>query len=325
MKKLHKIISLGTLLISCVISVFNYFALNNSKSSSSVDLVVNKLILIILINLLFLGILFLTNITVYRRIFLITLTLFAIIWLIEFLTWAYLDVIPLSYIYSNLWEVYMFLSFLILGQGLIFYIVYHIKKNTAKYVLSKHRLHLHEGFVGLIFLIVSVALLWLRSSLLFLTDILWKRLSIILFLVQILLFIFLYIGSFFFFRDIHDVLKLKFIEKIKIVENSSQSNEITVFKRITKDDLHFFKFPKLVLFPFGIVLTVLGLNLIVYDYDFLQINIFDLENEFFVLLGYFLSFVAGGLIGRDWLRLFKKIYPEIYGEIERAIINLEKE
>ena len=321
MKKTYKTISLGTILISCFISVFNYIALINSKSSSSVELVLSKLILIVVVNLLFLSIIFLTNITFYRRIFLITLTLLAIIWLIEFLTWAYLDIIPLSYEYSNLWEVYTFLSFLILGQGLIFYIVYHIKKNTRKYDLGKY--HIHEGFVGVIFLVISTGLLWLRSSLLFLTDILWKRLSIILFLVQIFLFVFLYIGSFFFFRDIHDILKLKFIEKVKFMENSSQSNEITVFKKITKDDLHFFKFPKLVLFPFGIVLTVLGLNLIVYGYSFLQENFFDSENESFVLLGYFLSFVAGGLIGRDWLRLFKKIYPEIYAEIERAIVNLE--
>jgi len=249
----------------------------------------------------------------------------AALWLFELITWAYFQLTPISHQFGMFWETVILISFSLIGQGLIIYILYYIKKKTFKYnesvVWGKY--HIHEGFYGLVFIIIALILLLIHINLLFLEDILWKRLIIILWFVQVSSFILLFLGSFFFFRDWDDVVKLKFIEKRIFKGDELINYENTGFNQIRKEDIHFFEFPKLMLYPFGILLTIFALNAVVYDVDFLPYEIFGLESEIIIYIGYFCCFAAGGMIGRDWLRLFRKVYPVIYTNIEKAIKSLK--
>ena len=80
------------------------------------------------------------------------------------LTWILIYVmalIPSSRLFWSFWEIITFISFSMIAPGLIVYIIYDIKKITAKFeaatILGKY--HLHEGFVGVIFLILGFLLL----------------------------------------------------------------------------------------------------------------------------------------------------------------------
>jgi hypothetical protein len=54
--------------------------------------------------------------------------------------------------------------------------------------------------------------------------------------------------------------------------------------------------------------------MVIYGNDFIPKEI--LTHEFIVNCGYILSFIAGGIIGIDWLRIFKIFYPSHYQELE---------
>jgi uncharacterized protein YacL len=200
------------------------------------------------------------------------------------LTWVIIYVtalIPSSRLFWSFWEIITLISFSMIAPGLIVYIVYDIKKITAKFeaatILGKY--HLHEGFVGIIFLIIGFFLLGLRSSLLFLSHPYFRRSSLILLFVQILSFIFLYLGSFFFFRDWRDIIHLKFIEIKSKSENNLQEAQTSVFNQITKEDLNFFNIPKLMIYPLGMLLTIFSVNMVIYGTDFLPYQIFNINDE----------------------------------------------
>lgn len=325
MKKSYRLILFLVLFSFSCFSILLYLYCKKTYNDYSLEIFFSRILILISINLFFYSLIFLIDIEYYTQVFKIVLIVIASIWLFELLTWAYLNIIPISLQYGTFWEILYFISFSIIGQGLIIYIIYYINESTAKYSESKvfGRYHLHEGFFGVLFIVIALILLILRSSLLFLSDILWKRFSIILLLVQVFLFIFLYIGSFLIFRDWHDVRKFRFIDKKYIDNDKSSVNQSSIFNQITQDDLPFFEFPRLTYYPFGIILTIFALNTIIYGTIFLPEEIFNLENEIIILLGYLTSFIAGGLIGRDWLRLFRKLYPHLYEELKIAINNLK--
>ncbi|MFX1338844.1 MAG: hypothetical protein ACFFDK_09565 [Promethearchaeota archaeon] len=244
-----------------------------------------------------------------------------IMWIVVYV----LGLIPASGFFWNFWEIITLISFSMIAPGLIIYIVYDIKKITSKFEASTilGKFHLHEGFVGIIFLIIGFFLLRLRSALLFLSDPFYRRLSLILLFVQILSFIFIYLGSFFFFRDWRDIIHLKFIEIKSKIENNFQRSQSLVFNNITKEDLHFFKTSKLIIHPLGMILTIFSVNMVIYGTDFLPYQIFNIADESIIQLGYLFCFIAGALIGIDWLRVFKIFYPRAYEEIEKEISRLK--
>ena len=151
-------------------------------------------------------------------------------------------------------------------------------------------------------------------------EVLRKQLRIFLALDMILLYLFLFSGSFLVFRDRRDVLKLKFIEKrnsFNDIDNSS------VFSPITLDSIHFFKSPRIPYYPIGIVINSFSVNLLIHGTDFLGPKIFSLTLETIVLIGFILCFIAGFMIGMDWYRLFAKLYPNLYSEIEQILNGLK--
>jgi hypothetical protein len=90
-------------------------------------------------------------------------------------------------------------------------------------------------------------------------------------------------------------------------------------------DLHFFKTPKLLLYPMGILITILSIHMVIYGDFFLPERIFKLNNEYLINLGYLFCYIAAALIGIDWLRIYKKLYPNDYQRIIDKIKLLENE
>ena len=150
-------------------------------------------------------------------------------------------------------------------------------------------------------------------------EIFWNEYKIYLAIIMIFLYFFIYFGSFFAFRDLHDLIRLKFLEKVNKPTKKQESTS-SAFNSISKDDLHFFRLHKLIIFPFGLLLTSFSFLMVIYGNDFLPKEFLTLE--FIVNMGYLLSFFAGGLIGIDWLRIFKRFYPNHYRELEQKIIEL---
>ena len=323
MKRYYRIsIIILFLMLSCI-SLFYYFSFKKIYVYYAVEIVLSRILTIIFFNLLFFSIIFLLNFEYYKRVFKYVLLFIIFSWIIIYV----IAIIPSSRLLWDIWEIMTFFSFSMIPPGLIMYIIYYIKKITTKYevatILGKY--HIHEGLVGVLFLVIGFFLLILRSSLLFLSDPLYRRLSYILISVQVLSFIFLYLGSFFFFRDRHDIIHLKFIE-IKTKYNKNRLNEqFPVFKNLIKEDLHFFKVPKLLIYPFGIILTIFSISLVIYGIDVIPTQIINLHKEYIIQLGYVFCFISGGMVGIDWLRLFKRFYPEVYKKLQMNIDKLKNQ
>ncbi|MFX1242988.1 MAG: hypothetical protein ACFFA7_17215 [Promethearchaeota archaeon] len=212
------------------------------------------------------------------------------------------------------------LSFSILSPGLTLIVINYIKNNSNKSNSRKlfHNYHIHEGFVGIIFIFTSGLLIMIRYSLIqyevFRTD-----LRILLAVDMVLLYLLLFFGSFLIFRDWRDLIKLKFIQKREQVDTNYSSS---TFYPLTPDSIKFFKPPKVILYPFGVLLSSIAVNIFIHGTDFFPEEIFTLNHETLVVIGIILSFFAGGIVGLDWYRLFAKIYPELYHNFEHVLDDL---
>jgi hypothetical protein len=63
--------------------------------------------------------------------------------------------------------------------------------------------------------------------------------------------------------------------------------------------------------------------MVIYGIDFLPYQIFNIADESVIHLGFIFCIVAGGLIGIDWLRIFKLFYPKAYASINIEITRLK--
>lgn len=322
MRKLWKYLLILTLCVLSSITLSYYFVNKITFSLNRDELGWIRISAIILLNITFCSLIFLLEIDYFKKALAYLLMFVVILWVLV----LYFNLASLSNRFWEYWEIVIFITSSMISPGIIVYIIHYIKKSTSRFEESKifGIYHLHEGFIGIIFIILAIFFLWLRSTLLFLAGPYFMRYSIILLLTQILSFLFLYLGSFFFFRDWDDIIQLNFVEK---KENSEKikKNQSTVFNHITQADLHFFEYPKIIIYPFGILLTIFSLNTIIYGTSFLPLDRININNELVIYLGYFISFIAGGIIGRDWYRIFKKFYPEAYQEIETIINKVKNE
>jgi hypothetical protein len=201
------------------------------------------------------------------------------------------------------------------------YIIKYIKNNSnpqrKRKIIKKY--HVHEGFVGIIFIIIALVL-WLVRFLMIGHEVLVKDLRIFLAIDMILLYLFLFSGSFLVLRDRRDVFNLKFIEK----RVDQQSKISPIFNEITQDSVQFFKSPRGLYYPFGILLNSFALNMFIHGNDILPKEIFNLNHEIIVLIGILLCFCAGGMIGIDWYRIFSLLYPRLHQELEQILIEFQK-
>jgi len=196
------------------------------------------------------------------------------------------------------------------------YIKNHSNQNDKGKVFRNY--HIHEGFAGIIFVIIAFLLLMIRY-LLIQYEVMREELRIFLAITMILLYLFLFSGSFLIFRDRRDIIKFKFIERREILNNN---DTWTVFNPITADSIQFFKSPKVLCYPLGIMVNSFSVNMLMHGTLFLPEKIFGLKNEAVVLLGFILCIISSGIIGVDWYRLFAKIYPKLYQEIEQVLNGL---
>ncbi len=316
------------LIVLCIFASWYYFYCKYTFGWNTDQLNLSRMITVSCYCLFFFGLLFSIDFEIYKQIFKFTLIfgLLVYIFLYSFQFFIYIQMFIPAYFW-NFIDILMMISFSILAQGIIIYIIRYIKTSTAKYENHKFfgKYHLHEGLVGLALLMSALAF-WILRSFLLLYQIFTRELSILLAINQIILFLLIYLGGFFVLRDINDITKMKFVEiKVPSLENERiNDKKPPVFSKISEEDIHFFKFPKITYYPYGILLTSFAINAIVFGNGYLPQFIFHLENETVIILGYFLSFISGSLIGRDWFRIFKRFYPDLYSEIEAVIKNLRQ-
>jgi len=212
------------------------------------------------------------------------------------------------------------LSFSILSPGLTLIVINYIKNNSNRSHSRQlfHNYHVHEGFVGIISIFISILLIIIRYTLIqyevFRTD-----LRIFLAIDMILLYLFLFFGSFLIFRDWRDLIKFKIIQKREQVDVNYSSS---TFYPITPDSIKFFKSPKVILYPIGVLLSSIAVNIFIHGNDFFPQEIFSLNHETLVVIGIILSFFAGGIVGLDWYRLFAKLYPKLHQNFEQILDKL---
>ncbi|MHA1147051.1 MAG: hypothetical protein ACTSR8_02290 [Promethearchaeota archaeon] len=265
---------------------------------------------------------FLINFELYKKLFKYFIASAVLFWLYVHSLQYFNIILPL--IFWNIWDTIVVISFSIIGPGLILYILHYIKHHSAKYTEAKlfGKYHLHEGFFGLIITIFAMPIYLLRVYLMQF-EIFWNQLGFILAIINIFLYLFLFIGSFLIFRDWNDVISLKLIEKKETNKFNDNSNITSVFNNLSKEDLHFFEFPSRILYPVGLYITSFSISAIVYGGGFLPTELFHLSHEAVILSGFILGFIAGALLGKDWLRLFKRFYPSLYNEINEVIKKLK--
>ena len=314
-----KIAVLCFLLVSSSFIIFYFFYYNQQFEWYSIDVQVNWMITIFFFISFFYLLIFLIDFNLYIKIFNIIAPIGTLLWIgiyileffkIELDWWNWTTIRHISAI----------LCLAILSPGLNLYIIKYIRNNSnpnRKWKIIKNY-HVHEGFVGIIFVLIAF-ILWIIRLLMIQHEVLKKKLRIFLALDMILLFLFLFSGSFLVLRDRRDVIRLKFIEKRR---NQPISKISPVFNEIAQDSVHFFKSPRGLYYPFGILLNSFALNMFIHGTDFLPKEIFDLNHETIVFIGFFLCFLAGGMIGIDWYRLFAKLYPRLYQDLEIILNDL---
>jgi hypothetical protein len=238
--------------------------------------------------------------------------LWIIIYLLEFF-----KIEPSFWNWTTIRDVSAILCISILSPGLILNFIRYIKNNSNQNTKRKlfRKYHIHEGFVGILFTICAL-FLWLIRSVLIRSETMRRELRIFLAIDMVLLYLFLFSGSFLIFRDWRDIIKLKFIKKRDINNNNNKSS---IFNPITQDSIKFFESPRVLLYPFGILLNSLSLNLFIHGTYFISERIFKTNQETLVLIGVILCFISGGMLGLDWYRIFAKIYPNLYHELGQIL------
>ena len=68
-------------------------------------------------------------------------------------------------------------------------------------------------------------------------------------------------------------------------------------------------------------MTGISFSMVIYSTKFIPKDVFSSEET--INLGYLLVFLAGSLIGYDWVRVFKRFYPNQYEKIELKIVELQ--
>ena len=157
MKRYYRVSLILLFLILSCISLVYYFYFKKNYAYYAFEIVFTRILTIIFFNLLFFSIIFLLNFNYYKRVFKYVLIFIIFSWIIIFL----IAIIPSSGLLWDMWEIMTLLSFSTIAPGLVMYIIYYIKKITAKYeaatILGKY--HIHEGLVGFLFLTIGVLLL----------------------------------------------------------------------------------------------------------------------------------------------------------------------
>ncbi|MFX1499777.1 MAG: hypothetical protein ACFFDH_02290 [Promethearchaeota archaeon] len=316
-----KTVILAFLVYISLIVLFYFYNYNQEYDETSLDYGISWMVTIIYYIFCFYLLFFLIDLNTYNKFFLITILIGTLLWIftyiLEFLKYKsnFLNL-------STVQDMAVIICFSILSPGLTLNFIKYIKNNSNQDKKRKliRNYHIHEGFVGLLFVIIAI-FFWLLRLIMIQYKILKYQLRIYLALDMVLLFLFLFSGNFLIFRDRRDVLKLKFIEKRGHINSNNSSS---VFNPITVESIEFFQSPRILLYPFGILLSSFAVSIFIHGTDFLPEIIFNTDNEILVLIGIVLSIIAGGMIGMDWYRIFARLYPHLYQELEQVLKTFVK-
>ena len=318
-KILIKSIIIFFVTIAVLSSLTYYLQLKQVHEWYFYELTLIRGISISLLNLLFYGIVLVTTIRTYRIIFASVAVFGIVAWNISHLNNT-LELGLLSNVFDDFLEIILFISTAVIAPGLLVLIAYYIKKYTSKFernFIGKY--HIHEGFFGILLILLAIFLFIIRTIVIQF-EVFLNELKVFLAVIMIFLYFFLFFGGFFILRDIKDIVHLNFIKKIE-KSPSNEGQPSRVFNSINRDNLSFFQVSKLPIFPIGIIMTSLSFSMIIYGIKFIPREF--LSSELTLNYGYLFSLLAGGIIGFDWLRIFKWFYPIYYAEIERKIVELK--
>ncbi|MFX0141277.1 MAG: hypothetical protein ACFFDN_46990 [Candidatus Hodarchaeota archaeon] len=319
MSKFYRVIK-GTLLTSLIVLslvfIYYFFYFDQFYIWDSLGVKINWMVTILFFILFFYILLFMIDFKIYNLFFIFLIILGTPLWIMIY-CFEFFKIALGFWNWSALRNIAAILCISILAPGLSLNFIKYIKNNSNLY--EKRRLfqnyHIHEGFVGILFIIIAFCL-WIIRHLMIQHEIMKKELRIFLALIMVPLFLFLFSGSFLFFRDRKDLLRLKLIERKNYEDKNNLSS---VFNPITQDSIRFFKSPRIVFYPIGILISSFSVNMFIHGTYFLPEEIFSLTHETIVFIGFILCFVGGGLIGIDWYRVFAKLYPELYLEVEKIL------
>lgn len=301
--------------------LYNFFFYNQNYTLDSIEVSISWMFTISYFILFFYVLIFLISMKSYIISFGIVVILGTPTWIIIYALETFIQGFwfPSLTIIRHLSAI---LSFSILSPGLILIVINYIKNNSNKANSRKifHTYHVHEGFVGVIFILLTLFLIMIRLYLVQ-YQIFRRELRIFLAIDMVLLYLFLFFGSFLIFRDWRDLIRFRLINKR---ESPHSDYSISTFYPITPDSLKFFKSPKILLYPFGILFSSIAVNIFIHGTDFMPEEIFNLNHEALVLIGIILSFFAGGIVGLDWYRLFAKMYPELHKDFEQILEKLRR-
>ncbi len=314
-------ILLFCLIISSIIVLYYFYYYNQRYEWYSLELKINWMFTISYFILFFYLLLFLINFQNYNKIFLVIILIGAPLWIILY----FLELFKIEFgslDWNIIREAVPIICFSIMSPGLTINFIRYIRYNSNQDIKGKvfRHYHIHEGFVGILFLVFAF-FLWIIRNVMVQYEILRTELRIYLAIEMILLFLFLFSGSFLIFRDWRDIIKFKFIENRKRTYNSNISS---IFHLNSPESAQFFKSPRVLLYPFGIFLNSFSVSLFIHGTDFFPVLIFHLNHETLVLIGVILCFIAGGMLGIDWYRVFAKFYPDLYQEFEQILNDLRK-
>ncbi|UCC18540.1 MAG: hypothetical protein JSV62_10565 [Promethearchaeota archaeon] len=323
MKILYRILKALIILfltISCFFFLYYFFYFDQHYIWDEIEISINWMVTILFFIIYFYILFFLIDFRAFNAVFLLIVMVGTPVWILIYFL-EFLNIEFTFWNWSAIRDLASILCFSVLPPGLSSSFIKYIKSNSnqnkEKRIFRRYRIH--EGFVGILFIIIAFSL-WIIRLVMIQNETLRRELRIFLALDMIPLILFLFSGSFLTFRDRRDVLKLKFVEKRKIQVTGKSS---TIFNPITINSIKFFKSPKFVLFPLGILFFSFGLNMFIHGTDFIIKELFNLSHESIVFLGFLLCFIAGGMIGIDWYRLFGKIYPNLYEEVEHKINEIK--
>lgn len=290
--KLLKEIILSSLIILSFVIIYYFFYYNQHYRWDSLEIKINWMVTILFFTLFFYILFYLVNFQIYNLIFILMIPFGTLLWIIIYFL-EFFKIELSIWNWSAIRDISAILCIAILAPGLSLNFIKYIKNNSNLH--KKRRIfqnyHIHEGFAGILFIIIAFCL-WIIRILLIQHKIIKQELRIILALNMIPIFLFLFSGSFLIFRDRKDLLKLKFIEKKNY---ELKSNISSVFNPITPDSKQFFKSPNVVFYPFGIFLSSISVNMFIHGTYFLPEEIFSLTYETIVFVGFILCFIAGGM------------------------------
>ncbi len=314
MNRKKNIIILSILIIIAIFVCYGFW--NYSINPRGLELY--KGMFIFVISWIFLIIFLNLSYNSYKYLFFISFIISLGAWIYKFLLCYYFSFLPrLSQFY---WDFIIIFSVSCIAPFFSVHSLFLITKNEHKFEnnVIKERYHLHEGFAGIILILIAIGL----SLILFIfipeynVRGILHLLGAAIIIITILIF---YFGGFLVGRDWQDVKNFKFLainsyNDTKINGNESLNNKIKKF--YTKKHLN--------TYLLGIIITSLGIFLSFFPNDIFPYNIFFLKANAIRIIGWIILVIGALTIGNDWVRILHKFFPEKYEKLFHQIENKVK-